>query len=134
MKIDIINCFCTQEANSGNPAAIVRNFTETKPEKQKLSVPLKSFELLDVLKPNFDWIAEWSKKNTVNGLYVYTKDVSNNDFNFCARGFNPKAGHQEDAATGVAAAALSLALKHNIVVRHQDDQYDFMINKKASEI
>ena len=235
MQLNIINCFCTQETDSGNPAAIVRDFTKNKNERQalarklnlpvtvflsevidgtcnieffypetemplclhgtigsayivseekkfadlkfitkdkntlksrvaenviqvlvssqpvpsiaidklkiskmlnlkneddfdlelpllissvgspKLLVPLKSFELLSTLKPNFDLIAEWSLENAVNGLYVYTKD-SSNDFNFYARGFNPKTGHQEDAATGVAAAALSLALKKSIVV------------------
>lgn len=82
----------------------------------KLLIPLKSFEILSALKPNFNLIAEWSKVNSINGLYVYTKDIRSNDLNFYARGFNPKGGHQEDAATGVAAAALSLALKQSIVV------------------
>jgi PhzF family phenazine biosynthesis protein len=82
----------------------------------KLLVPLKTMELLGSLKPNFDLIAEWSIVNAINGFYVYTKYVNSDDFNFYARGFNPKGGHPEDAATGVAAAALSLALKKDIVV------------------
>lgn len=82
----------------------------------KLLIPLKSFEILSVLKPNFNLMAEWSKVNSINGLYVYTKDIMSNDLDFYARGFNPKGGHEEDAASGVAAAALSLALKQSIVV------------------
>jgi len=236
MEIDIVNCFCTQQANSGNPAAIVRHFTTNSNEKQKLAkdlglpvtvflsernhdhchveffypqiemplclhgtigaayivlkdekinnliliarnenklqirregnviqvcvsqqsipatilnknlltkmlniksidefdhqlplaissvgsakvlVPLKSFESLASLKPNFDLIAEWSRENGINGLYVYTKCFKDGDFDFYARGFNPKTGHNEDAATGVAAAALALPLKRSIVV------------------
>jgi PhzF family phenazine biosynthesis protein len=82
----------------------------------KLLIPLKSFESLSILNPKFDLITEWSIKNSINGFYVYTKDIHRDDFNFYARGFNPKGGHHEDAATGVAAAALSLALKKSIVV------------------
>lgn len=79
----------------------------------KLLVPLKSYELLMALKPDFDLLKKWSIKSAVNGLYVYTPKNQNH---YDARGFNPKGGHPEDAATGVAAAALSLSLQHDIVV------------------
>lgn len=68
------------------------------------------------LKPNYELIKKWSIENKVNGLYVYTPETHLNSSNFHARGFNPKTGHNEDAATGVAATALSLALKRNITV------------------
>jgi trans-2,3-dihydro-3-hydroxyanthranilate isomerase len=236
MEIDIINCFCTEETSSGNPAAIVKNFIADSNEKQKLAkklgmpvtvfvshiknenynleffypdtemplclhgtmgaayillkdtalnnlvcitkskskllirnegdiiqvlvssdrvpevipnkleickmlnlkgineietefpltvssvgspkllVPLISLESLARLKPNFDLIAQWSIKNQINGLYVYVKVSQDNTFDFYARGFNPKTGHNEDAATGVAAAALALFLKKSILV------------------
>jgi PhzF family phenazine biosynthesis protein len=82
----------------------------------KLLIPLVSFESLSSLKPNTDLIASWSIENNINGLYVYTKDSKDDDFDFYARGFNPRTGHYEDAATGVAAAALALSLKRNIIV------------------
>jgi len=236
MEINIINCFCTKEANSGNPAAIVDRFTANSNEKQKLAkelgmpvtvflsevingschveffypdtemplclhgtigaayfllqrydihnpvliaknenkliirnedniiqvlvsaqqapkvilnktvickmlnlsdadqienvlpltvssvgspkflVPVSSFALLAALNPNFDLITKWSVEHAVNGLYVYTKDSQDSALNFYARGFNPKTGHNEDAATGVAAAALALSLQQSIVV------------------
>lgn len=93
----------------------------------KLLVPLKSFESLANLNPNFDLIKKWSKECGVNGLYVYVKD-SQHHCDFYARGFNPKTGHNEDAATGVAAAALAFVLKKNIIV----GQGNFM--KRPSEI
>jgi trans-2,3-dihydro-3-hydroxyanthranilate isomerase len=82
----------------------------------KLLVPLKSFALLSALNPNFELIEKWSRENRVNGLYVYTNDSPNSSLGFYARGFNPRTGHNEDAATGVAAAALALTLKQSIIV------------------
>ena len=85
----------------------------------KLLVPLKSSETLAGLNPNFDLIKAWSLENKVNGLYVYAQDQRQSGY-FYARGFNPKTGHHEDAATGVAAAALAATLKKNIKVRQGD--------------
>lgn len=83
----------------------------------KLLVPLKSLKLLSNLKPNFALIKQWSLENKVNGLYVYSNETTWDNSNYHARGFNPKTGHNEDAATGVAAGALGLALKKNIKVQ-----------------
>ena len=80
----------------------------------KLLVPLNSLKLLAELQPNDEVIKKWSIENEVNGLYVYTSLTNSSVFH--ARGFNPKTGHREDAATGVAAAALSLALKKTIKI------------------
>jgi len=80
----------------------------------KLLVPLASLESLAKLEPNFDLITKWSISNGVNGMYIYTKNPHDSIVN--ARGFNPKTGHNEDAATGVAAAALALSLKQNLVI------------------
>lgn len=82
----------------------------------KLLIPLISLTLLHELQPDYDLIKTWSIKNKINGLYVYTEETISNLSDFHARGFNPKTGHNEDAATGVAAAALSLALQKNITV------------------
>lgn len=82
----------------------------------KLIVPLNSLRLLSELQPNYELIKKWSIENKVNGIYVYTNETYLDSSDFHARGFNPKTGHNEDAATGVAAAALSLALQKNIKV------------------
>ncbi|MDF2940669.1 MAG: phenazine biosynthesis protein PhzF family [Gammaproteobacteria bacterium] len=77
----------------------------------KLLVPLISLHELKALSPNFALIKSWSLSNQVNGLYVYTQDVS--EYDFYTRAFNPKTGNNEDAATGVAAGALLGALGMN---------------------
>jgi PhzF family phenazine biosynthesis protein len=80
----------------------------------KLLIPVGSLKMLLDLKLDFRFIKEWSLQNNINGLYVYTPTSDASIFD--ARGFNPKTGHNEDAATGVAAGALSLALKRSIIV------------------
>lgn len=40
MEINIVNCFCLKEKDSGNPAAIVRDFLGDRDEKQKLAKKL----------------------------------------------------------------------------------------------
>jgi PhzF family phenazine biosynthesis protein len=75
----------------------------------KLLVPLKSFEVFSRLTPNFTAIKAWSINKQVNGLYVYAQHPDHPQ-QFHARGFNPKTGYNEDAATGVAAGALLTAL------------------------
>src|SRR3990167_3802333 len=86
----------------------------------KLLVPLNSLKCLSELQPNFELIKNWSIENNINGLYVYTNETINSSADFHARGFNPKTGHNEDAATGVAAAALSSVLKKNITIEQGD--------------
>ena len=81
----------------------------------KLLIPIVSSHELFKLKPNFAIIEKWSIENNVNGVYAYARDE--NDLVFHARGFNPKTGHNEDAATGVAAAVLSMLLKKDIIVK-----------------
>lgn len=79
----------------------------------KLLIPLKTSKRLETLQPDFEKITHWSRQCGVNGFYVYTPLQEGT---FAARGFNPKTGHNEDAATGVAAGALATCLKRNLVV------------------
>ncbi len=79
----------------------------------KLLIPVISKKALMDLQPDFSYITTWSINNNVNGIYVYARDLNETDL-FYARGFNPKTGHDEDAATGVAAGALATCfdMKH----------------------
>lgn len=79
----------------------------------KLLVPLVSYPILAEIEPNFSFIKQWSIDNNINGLYVYTDDTRDEKVDFIARGFNPKGGDNEDAATGVAVGALYTALKYS---------------------
>lgn len=110
----------------------------------KLLIPLSSCNLLAELKPNLDLIKAWSIEHQVNGLYVYAPLSMKR---FYARGFNPRTGHAEDAATGVAAAALTGSLKRslnvyqgenlgvpcNIITQYIDNEAIF-IGGKAREV
>ena len=87
----------------------------------KLLIPIKSKEALLQLEPDASFIKEWSIANQVNGLYLYaTPNASESDIDFFARGFNPKTGHHEDAATGVATAALATCLKKSLIIQQGD--------------
>lgn len=96
----------------------------------KLLVPLVDHHILATIKPNFDLIRQWSIDNNINGLYVYTNDTYNKKIDFIARGFNPKGGDNEDAATGVAVGALYTALEYsdNKVIRVKQGEF---INKPS---
>ncbi len=81
----------------------------------KLLVPISTRDNLDNLNPDYVEIENWSLENKINGIYAYFYDPVTDIF--YARGFNPVTGHKEDAATGVAAAALSSQLSRNIIVK-----------------
>ena len=87
----------------------------------KLLVPIKKSVTLNYLKPDFDFIKKWSVEHQINGLYVYSADAPS-EVNFIARGFNPKGGWNEDAATGVAAGTL-------ISILPRSTQKDFVIDQ-----
>ncbi|PHJ56855.1 hypothetical protein VF14_23995 [Nostoc linckia z18] len=90
----------------------------------KLLFPVKDIQVLFNLELQFSKITEWSKQNKVNGIYVYTKETLELNSNFHARSFNPMTGANEDAATGVAAAALAAA-----VANFKQSQHDFIIEQ-----
>lgn len=72
----------------------------------KLLVPIINRNILFDMVPNLDLITHWSKKYSVNGIYAYSKDTENTNSSYVGRSFNPLFSHQEDIATGAAAAAL----------------------------
>lgn len=72
----------------------------------KLLIPIINRNILFDITPNLDLITQWCKKYTVNGIYVYSKNTESISSSYVGRSFNPLFSHQEDIATGVAAAAL----------------------------
>jgi PhzF family phenazine biosynthesis protein len=88
----------------------------------KLFISVKSLENLRILQPNLSAITTYSQQNKVNGIYVYTPETFSSQAHFHARAFNPTTGNSEDAATGVAAAALAGVLKRSIFI----EQGNFM--------
>jgi len=81
----------------------------------KLLVEVASEDVLYSLRPDLGGIAEWGRENGVNGCFVYTRiGASSNEY--AGRNFNHLDPSLEDAATGVAAGALSVRLNADITL------------------
>jgi len=81
----------------------------------KLLVQVAHTAALYALAPDLAAIAEWGRESGVNGLYVWCRRP---DGACEGRNFNHLDPALEDSATGVAAGALSVALRENLVL-HQ---------------
>jgi PhzF family phenazine biosynthesis protein len=87
----------------------------------KTLVPLGSVSILDGLKPDFGKIEQLCARIESTGLYPYA--VSDRERQVIdARQFPRSSGYPEDAATGIAAAALSFGLLSNGIVEASDRQ------------
>jgi len=81
----------------------------------KTMVPLKSVAVLDGLRPDFRRMEAVCEQIGSTGLYPYAPaDLAGKVFN--ARQFPKSSGYPEDAATGIAAAALAFGLLENGLV------------------
>jgi len=81
----------------------------------KTLIPLKSVAVLDGLKPDFRRVEQLCERIGSTGLYPYAAlDLATRQFD--ARQFPKSSGYPEDAATGIAAAALAFGLLENGLV------------------
>jgi len=80
----------------------------------KLLVEVRDVDTLYGLAPDLAGIAAWGKQHGVSGLYVWCRL---NEDTVEGRNFNHLDASLEDAATGVAAGALAVALGRNLTVR-----------------
>lgn len=78
--------------------------------RPKLLVPLRDSRVLDKLEPDFDALSTLCDAFRVTGVYPFTRDTDKANADVEARQFPLRAGFPEDAATGVAAAALGAYL------------------------
>jgi len=81
----------------------------------KTLVPLKSVSVLDDLSPDFSGIEQLCDRIGSTGLYPYAISDSGRQV-VDARQFPRSSGYPEDAATGIAASALSFGLLSNGLV------------------
>jgi PhzF family phenazine biosynthesis protein len=87
----------------------------------KTLIPLKSVAILDGLTPDFSKIERVCNSINSTGLYPYA--VSNQQAQIIdARQFPSSSGYPEDAATGIAASALSFGLLANGIVEGSERQ------------
>jgi PhzF family phenazine biosynthesis protein len=75
--------------------------------RPKLVVPLTSVAVLDSLSPDFEGLWALCEQLHVSGLYPFARTPGSGAAVVQARQFPLRAGFPEDAATGVAAAALA---------------------------
>jgi PhzF family phenazine biosynthesis protein len=94
----------------------------------KLFVPVIDRNILFNMMPNLDLISQWCKKYSVNGIYVYSNDTEQPRSGYVGRNFNPLFSHQEDIATGVAAAALAFILN----LKNDKKKNNFIIEQGAN--
>lgn len=81
----------------------------------KTLIPLVSPEILDRIKPDFTQVEALCEQIDSTGLYPYAiADAAGQIFD--ARQFPKSSGYPEDAATGIAASALSFGLLENALV------------------
>jgi PhzF family phenazine biosynthesis protein len=81
----------------------------------KLLVEVASEDVLYSLRPDLDGITEWGRTNGVNGCFAYTR-MGASPSRYAGRNFNHLDVTLEDAATGVAAGALSIRLNADITL------------------
>lgn len=74
--------------------------------RAKLLVPLSNYRVLERLRPDFEAVWRYCEKVNVTGFYPFTPRTNKRGADLEARQFPLRAGFAEDAATGVAAAAL----------------------------
>lgn len=87
----------------------------------KTLVPLRSVPILDALNPDFSKIEELCSRIGSTGLYPYA--VFDRERQIVeARQFPSSSGYPEDAATGIAASALSFGLLSNGIVEASERQ------------
>jgi PhzF family phenazine biosynthesis protein len=78
--------------------------------RAKILVPLLDWRVLNALKPDFEALWQLCDTYAASGLYPFTRSTDKKNADAEARQFPLRAGFPEDAATGVAAAALGAYL------------------------
>ncbi|WP_218813349.1 PhzF family phenazine biosynthesis protein [Rickettsiella endosymbiont of Dermanyssus gallinae] len=94
----------------------------------KLFVPIINRAALFGMKPELDLISQWCKTNAINGVYAYSDDTENPNADYVGRNFNPLFSHQEDIATGTAAATLGQLL----CINRKQSEGSFTIEQGAN--
>jgi PhzF family phenazine biosynthesis protein len=80
--------------------------------RPKLMIPLKNWQTLDRIKPNFEELWKLCNLYQTTGFYPFTLKPRDSRFHAEARQFPNQAGYDEDPATGIAACALGAYLTH----------------------
>lgn len=91
----------------------------------KVMIGIKSREVLNELKPNYDALSMLSKAINCNGYYVFTMDSQDSDILIHGRMFAPAIGINEDPVTGNANGPLGAYLIHHNLVENNNSLFKF---------
>jgi PhzF family phenazine biosynthesis protein len=94
-----------------DPGQIVGPVLNASTSRVKTLIRLPSADALHALKPDFSQVEALCERLGSTGLYPYAT-ASEADATVSARQFPKSSGYPEDAATGIAAAALAWGLRH----------------------
>jgi PhzF family phenazine biosynthesis protein len=89
-------------------------------------VPVEDWKVLDTMNPDLESLWRLCEEFKVTGLYPFSRRTDKEHADAEARQFPLRAGFSEDAATGVAAAALGAYLA-SYDHKRQTGQYRFQI-------
>lgn len=120
---EIKNCFDIDCINKNYPIRIVSTGLKD------ILVPINDAEILNNLKPNFEYIINISKKYDVVGTHLYTFD----DNKIICRNFAPLYDVNEEAATGTSNCALAglLFMKLNIKRENYTFEQGYSLNSPS---
>jgi trans-2,3-dihydro-3-hydroxyanthranilate isomerase len=94
--------------------------------RAKLVIPLEDSKVLNSLTPDYEALWKLCDQFRVTGLYPFTRQTDKTNAQVEARQFPQRAGFPEDAATGVAAAALGAYLA-TYDYKCQTGRYEFRV-------
>lgn len=98
--------------------------------RAKLMVPLVDFKALDSCAPDVEQVGRLCEQYHTTGLYPFTLKTRSTDLQVEARQFPRQAGYLEDAATGVAAAALAAYLvRYSVFGAPSDGWHSFTVGQ-----
>ena len=91
----------------------------------KVMIGIKSIEILNNLKPDYNKLSKLSEIINCNGYYIFTMDSEENDILIHGRMFAPAIGINEDPVTGNANGPLGAYLVHYNLVKHNKSIFKF---------
>ncbi|WP_129597251.1 PhzF family isomerase [Anaerophilus nitritogenes] len=91
----------------------------------KVMIGIKSIEILNKMKPNYDELSKLSRIINCNGYYVFTINSQDSDILIHGRMFAPAIGINEDPVTGNANGPLGAYLVHHNMIKHNNSLFRF---------
>lgn len=91
----------------------------------KVMIGIKSIEILNKMKPNYETLCKLSEVINCNGYYVFTLNSEDSEILVNGRMFAPAIGINEDPVTGNANGPLGAYLVHHNIVKHDNSVFNF---------